>query len=355
MEGVGADVGEAADRPRHGAGPRRKDKIVKGLTERRRVPVQEEQDRLDQGQRPAGRPATVEVTDGQKQTLAARKEIIVATGSPPRSVPGHRDRSQADHHQRRSDRPEGGAEVDRDHGQRRRRRRVRLDLPPLRQRGDDHRAAAAARAGRGRSGVGRARAVFKKQGIKVHDRHQGDVRESRRRRRRRRGRRLPDGKTEQAEGGIPAGRDRTRSGDDGSGRGGGRARDRARLHQGRRAVPHQRRRHFGDRRRDHVRQAGRIRSWRTCRRRKASSLAERIAGQDVRPINYDQVPGCTYCDPGNRQRRPDREGGAGARLRRHGSARSRSASSAAPGWPARPKASSRSSPTRNTTRCSACT
>ena len=26
-------------------------------------------------------------------------------------------------------------------------------------------------------------------------------------------------------------------------------------------------------------------------------LAERIAGKDVRPINYDQVPGCTYCDP----------------------------------------------------------
>lgn len=26
-------------------------------------------------------------------------------------------------------------------------------------------------------------------------------------------------------------------------------------------------------------------------------LAERIAGQDVQPINYDQVPGCTYCDP----------------------------------------------------------
>jgi len=25
--------------------------------------------------------------------------------------------------------------------------------------------------------------------------------------------------------------------------------------------------------------------------------AERIAGQDVRPINYDHVPGCTYCDP----------------------------------------------------------
>jgi dihydrolipoamide dehydrogenase len=27
------------------------------------------------------------------------------------------------------------------------------------------------------------------------------------------------------------------------------------------------------------------------------ALAERIAGKDYRPINYDQVPGCTYCDP----------------------------------------------------------
>jgi dihydrolipoamide dehydrogenase len=26
-------------------------------------------------------------------------------------------------------------------------------------------------------------------------------------------------------------------------------------------------------------------------------LAERLAGQDVRPLNYDQVPACTYCDP----------------------------------------------------------
>src|SRR5688572_6857685 len=26
-------------------------------------------------------------------------------------------------------------------------------------------------------------------------------------------------------------------------------------------------------------------------------LAERIAGQDVKPINYDHIPGCTYCDP----------------------------------------------------------
>jgi dihydrolipoamide dehydrogenase len=26
-------------------------------------------------------------------------------------------------------------------------------------------------------------------------------------------------------------------------------------------------------------------------------LAERIAGKEYRPLNYDQVPGCTYCDP----------------------------------------------------------
>jgi len=27
------------------------------------------------------------------------------------------------------------------------------------------------------------------------------------------------------------------------------------------------------------------------------ALAERVAGREYRPINYDQVPGCTYCDP----------------------------------------------------------
>ena len=27
------------------------------------------------------------------------------------------------------------------------------------------------------------------------------------------------------------------------------------------------------------------------------ALAERIAGREFSPINYDQVPGCTYCDP----------------------------------------------------------
>jgi dihydrolipoamide dehydrogenase len=26
-------------------------------------------------------------------------------------------------------------------------------------------------------------------------------------------------------------------------------------------------------------------------------VAERVAGRDVRPIDYDRVPACTYCDP----------------------------------------------------------
>ena len=26
-------------------------------------------------------------------------------------------------------------------------------------------------------------------------------------------------------------------------------------------------------------------------------LAERMAGQQVQPINYDHVPACTYCEP----------------------------------------------------------
>ena len=39
------------------------------------------------------------------------------------------------------------------------------------------------------------------------------------------------------------------------------------------------------------------RSWRTSRRPKGILVAERIAGTDVKPLNFDHVPGCTYCDP----------------------------------------------------------
>ena len=66
----------------------RKDKIVKGLTGGIEMLFKKNKiDWIKGSGRLTGK-GTVDVTDGQKQTLKARKEIIVATGSTPRSVPG---------------------------------------------------------------------------------------------------------------------------------------------------------------------------------------------------------------------------------------------------------------------------
>jgi dihydrolipoamide dehydrogenase len=66
----------------------RKDKIVKGLTGGVELLFKKNKiDWIKGSGRLAGK-GKVEVTDGQQQTLSARKEIIVATGSQPRSVPG---------------------------------------------------------------------------------------------------------------------------------------------------------------------------------------------------------------------------------------------------------------------------
>ncbi len=66
----------------------RKDKIVKGLTGGIELLFKKNKiDWIKGSARLAGK-GKVEVTEGQKQTLTARKEIIVATGSTPRSVPG---------------------------------------------------------------------------------------------------------------------------------------------------------------------------------------------------------------------------------------------------------------------------
>jgi len=66
----------------------RKDRIVKSLTGG--VEFLFKKNKIDwiKGTGRLARKGTVEVTDGDKQMLAARKEIIVATGSQPRSVPG---------------------------------------------------------------------------------------------------------------------------------------------------------------------------------------------------------------------------------------------------------------------------
>ena len=66
----------------------RKDKIVKGLTGGIEFLFKKHKIDWIKGSGQLAGKGKVEITDGQKQTLTARREIIVATGSTPRSVPG---------------------------------------------------------------------------------------------------------------------------------------------------------------------------------------------------------------------------------------------------------------------------
>ncbi len=66
----------------------RKDKIVKGLTGGIELLLKKNKIAWIMGSGRLAGGGKVEVTDGEKQTLTATKEIIVATGSQPRSVPG---------------------------------------------------------------------------------------------------------------------------------------------------------------------------------------------------------------------------------------------------------------------------
>jgi dihydrolipoamide dehydrogenase len=84
----GLTIGEAAVGIDMNQVHARKDKIVKGLTGGIELLFKKNKiDWIKGSARLAGK-GSVEVTEGQKQTLTARKEIIVATGSAPRSVPG---------------------------------------------------------------------------------------------------------------------------------------------------------------------------------------------------------------------------------------------------------------------------
>ena len=84
----GLSLGQAAIAIDMGQVLARKDKIVKGLTGGIEFLFKKHKiDWIKGTGRLAGK-GRVEVTDGDKRTLAARKEIIVATGSQPRSVPG---------------------------------------------------------------------------------------------------------------------------------------------------------------------------------------------------------------------------------------------------------------------------
>ena len=273
----------------------RKDKIVSGLT--KGIEFLFKKNKIDwiKGTARLAGNGRVDVFEGDKQTLEA-KEIIVATGSAPRSVPG----IEIDHKRIiTSDEAihlQGGAEVAGDHGQRRGRRGVRLHLPPVRQRGHDHRAAAAARARRGRGGVGGAREVVQEAGHQVADRHEGDQGGGDRQGRRHRS---ADARRKDAEavGRDPARRHRPRSGDD-------RPRRRGARHRRWRRATSRSTSCIGPRCRTSRRSATSSR-WAVRAHPQLAHVssmegilvAERLAGKEVQPLNYDHVPGCTYCDP----------------------------------------------------------
>src|SRR5688500_211010 len=84
----GLTIGEAAVGVDMAQVHARKDKIVKGLTGGIELLFRKNKiDWINGSARLAGK-GTVEVTGGDAQTITARKEIVVATGSEPRSVPG---------------------------------------------------------------------------------------------------------------------------------------------------------------------------------------------------------------------------------------------------------------------------
>src|SRR5688572_7621622 len=66
----------------------RKDKIVKGLTGGIEFLFKKNKIEWIKGSGRLAGKGKVEITEGDKQSLIVRKEIVVATGSQPRSVPG---------------------------------------------------------------------------------------------------------------------------------------------------------------------------------------------------------------------------------------------------------------------------
>jgi dihydrolipoamide dehydrogenase len=84
----GLTIGEAAVGIDMAQVQARKDKIVKGLTGGIELLFRKNKIDWIKGSGRLNGKGRVEITEGQKQTLVASKEIIVATGSQPRSVPG---------------------------------------------------------------------------------------------------------------------------------------------------------------------------------------------------------------------------------------------------------------------------
>ena len=84
----GLTLGEAAVGINMSQVQARKDKIVKGLTGGIELLFKKNKITWVKGSGRLAGGGKVEITEGDKQTLVAKKEIVVATGSQPRSVPG---------------------------------------------------------------------------------------------------------------------------------------------------------------------------------------------------------------------------------------------------------------------------
>ena len=273
----------------------RKDKIVDRADQGHRVPVQEKQDRLDQGHGAAGGPGKVEVFEGDTQTLEA-KEIIIATGSSPRSVPRH----EIDHkriitsdeaiHLKEVPKSlvimgSGAVGVEFASIYRRFGSEVTIiELLPRLVPVEDEAVSA------------ELEKSFKKQGIKsltgtkvtkATATASGVTIEAQ----------TPDGKTQTISAETAAGGHRSRARHDGARRRGSRHR-RWRRATSRWTSCIARLCRTYPRSATSSRSAPAFtRSSRTCRRWRASSSRSALPGKAVQPINYDHVPGCTYCDP----------------------------------------------------------
>ena len=274
----------------------RKDRIVSGLT--KGVEFLFKKNKIDwiKGTARLTGNGGVDVFEGDKQTLRARKEIIVATGSAPRSVPA--SRSIASGSSRATKRStcakcrsriaimgSGAVGVEFASIFRRFGSDVTIiELLPRLVPVEDEAVSA------------ELEKSFRKQGITATPARRSPRAKRRRRRRRHRGAARRRDATKRARR-LPAGRDRPRSGHD-------RARTPKRvglqMEKGYIKVDAQYRTSvpgisaIGD----VITLGGAgIRSSRTCRRPKASSPPSGSPGSDVRPLNYDHVPGCTYCDP----------------------------------------------------------
>ena len=277
----------------------RKDKIVKGLTDGIGMLFKKNKVEWVKGSARLLGKGQIEVTaEGQPAQKLTAKEIIVATGSSARSVPGITiDKKRiitSDEALHMKETPKsiivmGSGAVGVEFASIFNRFGSQVTLIELLPRIVPQRR---------RSGLRGAGEVVRTAQDQGDDRHEGHLREADRQGRHHRS--AAAGRQDREDHrGLSARGHRPRPGHERRRRRRARPEDGSRLHHRRRAVPHERAGHFGGRRRDHVRprqEAARA-ARASVERRKASCWPSALPGHDVRPINYDHVPGCTYCDP----------------------------------------------------------